>query len=149
MAGNVSPKNGLSTLEGLYSKSDYEPIYSIWDELSEDVWMVNDREACIFNTGLTRENIDQYIVQVSEQFIRLTEIELPERFFWLTVCRKCGHFGEHKLIRIDKPWMPEKLYRFIYKRGHTMEPVCSKCGKEFPLGMGDYAGREEYLKSLR
>lgn len=149
VAGNISPKNGLSTLEGLYSKSDYEPIYSIWDELSEDIWMVNDREACIFNTGLTRENIGQYVVQVAEQFIRLTEIELPERFFWLTVCRKCGYIGGHKLIRIDKPWLPEKLYRFIFKRVPTMKPVCSKCGEEFPLGMGDYVGREEYLKSLR
>jgi hypothetical protein len=149
VAGNISPQNGLSILDGLYSKSDYEPIYSIWDELSEDIGMVNDREGCIFNTGITRENIDQYIVKVAEQFIKLTEIELPERFFWLTVCRKCGYIGENKLIRMDKPWMPEKLYRKIYRRGPTMKPVCSKCGKEFPLGMGDYVAREEYLKSLR
>lgn len=149
VAENISPRSGLSILDGLYSKSDYEPIYGIWDELSEDIWLVNDREACIFNTGLTKENIDQYIVKVAKQFIKLTEVQLPERFFWLTACRKCGHIGEHRLIRMDKPWLPEKLYRLIYKRGPTMKPVCSKCGEEFPLGMGDYVGREQYLKSQR
>lgn len=149
VGGNISPENGLAILDGLYSKSDYEPIYSIWDELSEDIWMVNDREGSIFNTGLTKENIDQYIVQVAEQFIKLTEIELPESFFRLTVCRKCGYIGENGLVRIDKPWMPENLYRLIYKRSPTMKPVCSKCGEEFPLGMADYVAREEYLKSRR
>jgi len=147
IAGNISPMKGLSVLDGIYSLSDYEPIYSIWDELSEDIWMVNEGEGCFFNTSLTKENIDQFIINVAEQFIRLTEIELPQYFFSLTVCQKCGYIGEQEMERIDKPWLHEKIFRMLYKRGPTMNAICSQCGEPFPLGMEDYLGREQYLKS--
>jgi len=149
VSGNIAPRDALPILERLYSKSDYERIYSIWDGLSEDVWMVANRDGCYFNTDLTSENIEEYIAQVARQFIELTEIELPEHFFQLTVCKKCGHIGESAFTRFDKPWLPEILYRVIYRRGPAMKPVCSICGEDFPLGMVGYVGREKYLKSKR
>ena len=145
--GEIPPRDGVTTLNGLYSISDYEPIYSIWDALSDDIWSIKERGICYFNTGLSEDNIDQYIINVASQFIKLIEVELPDDFFQLSVCQKCGNIGEHKLERIDSPWLPEKLYRLIFKKGPTHRAICSKCSEPFPLNMGDYEARKQYLSS--
>jgi len=143
--GNITPEDGVSVLSQFYSKSDYEPIYGIWDELSDDIWSIKERDSCYFNTGLTKDNIGEYVRDVAEQFITLTKIILPEQFFNLCACQKCGYIGEHKLERIDLPWLPEKLYKLIYKRRPTHRAICSKCREPFPLSMGDYVARRQYL----
>lgn len=145
VSGDLEPEKGVSILETFFSISDYEAIYSIWDELSEDLWMVNDKDGCIFNSGLTIENKSNYIKDVASQFIVLLESELPDRFFYLSSCPECDNIDESDLEVIDKPWMPDKLFRLIYRRGKTQRAVCSKCKRPFPNNMSDYEGRKQYL----
>ncbi|SDU21599.1 hypothetical protein [Halopseudomonas salegens] len=147
VSGDLEPEKGVSILETFYSRSDYEAIYSIWDELSEDLWMVSDRDGCIFNTGLSTENKNEYIKGVAAQFIELLEMQLPERFFQLSACPACGHIGESESEVIDKPWLPDKLFRLIYNRGQTQRAICSRCKRPFPNNMSDYEGRKQYLSS--
>ena len=144
--GGMPPQDGVGLLEPFYYRGNYKPLHSIWSELAEDVRLLNWHESCIFNTGLTEENMDQYIKDVAAQFIELSEMELPERFFSLCACPECGHIGEGKLERIDKPWLPEKIFRALYGRGPTWHTVCAKCRAPFPRCMGDYEGRKQYLK---
>ncbi len=145
--GRISPVKGMHILDSLYLKTDYDPVYSIWSELSEDIWLLNDEGICLFNTGLTKDNTDMYIINVAKQFILLTETCLPENFFQLGVCRKCGYIGESRTERIEMPWLPERLFRFIYRKGPAVRSICSRCGKPDPLNMGDYMAREKYLES--
>jgi hypothetical protein len=145
ISGELEPEKGVCILESFYSKSDYEAIYSIWDGLSEDLWMLNDRDGCIFNSGLTIENKHEYIKGVAVQFIELLSTELPDRFFYMCACPECGHTGENELEVIDKPWMPDKLYRLLYKRGQTQRAICGNCKRPFPNNMSDYEGRKQYL----
>lgn len=146
--GTMAPNEGLDTLQGFYTISGYEPIYSIWDELSEDIWLVNDREEPIFNTGLTKDNQEEYIMNVAAQFLELLEIDLPDWFFHLFACPACGYIGKSGFERIDKPWLPEKTFKLIYRRDPARRAVCAKCGAPFPKSMGDYEGRTQYLQSL-
>ncbi len=145
VSGDLEPEKGVGILDGFFTVSDYEAIYSIWDELSEDLWMINDRQACYFNSGLTFENKPNYIKDVAAQFIVLLDSELPERFFYLSSCPECGYIGESSLEVIDKPWMPRQLFRLIYGRGQTQRAICSKCKRPFPNNMSDYEGRKQYL----
>ncbi len=145
VSGDIEPVEGVGILKSFYSKSDYEAIYSIWDELSEDLWMVNDRGGCIFNTGLSKENKNEYIMAVAAQFIELLKIDLPKRFFYLCACPECRYIGESESEIIDKPWMPNKIYRFIYKRGQTQIAICANCKRPFPKNMSDYEGRKQFL----
>lgn len=145
VSGNLEPEVGADILAAFYSRSDYEPIYSIWDELSEDLWMVHDQDGCIFNTGLTKDNTREYIKSVASQFIVLLETDLPEGFFSLSACPECGYIGKSGLEVIDMPWMPEKLYRLIYKRGQSQRAICPRCKRPFPNNMSDYEGRRQYL----
>ncbi|VAW45283.1 hypothetical protein MNBD_GAMMA03-361 [hydrothermal vent metagenome] len=145
VSGDLESEKGVSILEAFYSKSDYEAIYSIWDELSEDLWMVSDHEGSIFNTGLSYENKNEYIKAVAAQFIELIEMNLPDRFFCLCACPECGYIGENELEVIDKPWMPDKIYRLIYKRGQMQRAICANCKRPFPNNMSDYEGRKQYI----
>jgi len=145
VAGELDPEKGVSVLETFFSSSGYEAIYSIWDELSEDLWMVNDRDVSIFNTGLTIDNKGTYIKKVASQFIMLLESELPDRFFHLSACPECGGIGESGFEVIDKPWMPDKLFRLIYRRGQTLRTICTNCKNPFPKNMSDYEGRKQYF----
>ena len=146
--GNIVPMTGLSILEDFHSKSNYQPIYGIWANLSEDIWMLSNGEHCIFNTGLTQENAEQYITNFAKQFLKLIEIELPENFFQLTVCQKCGYIGEQKTERIEMPWMPDRLFWFFYRKLPVWRGVCANCGEPYPLGMGNYIGREQYIERI-
>lgn len=147
ISGELEPEKGVGILESFYSKSDYDAIYSIWDELSEDLWMVNDRDGCIFNTGLTIQNKPEYIKDVALQFIELLSKTLPDRFFYLSACPACGHIGESGSEVIDKPWMPAEIFRLIYRRGQTQRAICANCKKPFPNNMSDYEGRKQYLSA--
>ncbi|MFL1455848.1 hypothetical protein ACJO5Y_15545 [Marinobacter sp. GN3S48] len=147
VSGDLDPEIGADTLAGFYSRSDYEAIYSIWDDLSEDLWMVSNQDGCIFNTGLTKENASGYIKNVASQFIFLLQANLPEDFLHLSACPECGYIGKHELEVIDMPWMPEQLFRLIYKRGQTQRVICPRCKRPFPNNMSDYEGRKQYLGS--
>jgi hypothetical protein len=145
LAGGVEPENGLSLLESLFFPSDYAPIYSIWDELSDDVWRVKHNEGAIFNSGLTEENVPDYIRNVAAQFLKLIEVKLPNNFFRMSLCPKCCFFGEPKSERIEKPWLPDKLYRLIFRRGPVYRSICGECGERVLAKMWDYEGRGQYL----
>ncbi|NRA15896.1 MAG: hypothetical protein HRU04_10390 [Oceanospirillaceae bacterium] len=145
ISGDLDPDDGVSILESFYPMSDYEAIYGIWEDLSGDLCLVNDSMGCIFNSGLALENKEEYVKGVAVQFLVLLETILPDRFFHFSACSDCGHIGESEFEVMDKPWMPDKLYRFIYKQGQTQRVICSNCRKPFPHHMNDYVGRKKYL----
>ncbi|MCW3479678.1 hypothetical protein OL229_08900 [Neisseriaceae bacterium JH1-16] len=147
ISGDVTPEHGLEILQNFYRKSDYEAIYSIWDDLVEDVWMTKNHEGCIFNTGLTRENIGLYITEVAKQFIVLLDTDIPENFFYLCSCSHCGHIGVSGLEKIEKSWMSDRLFRLIYQRHQARRIICANCRTPYPKNMSDFEGRIQYLIS--
>jgi hypothetical protein len=145
VSGELKPEKGVRILETIYSSSDYEPIYSIWEGLSEDLWMINHGSECIFNTKLTLANKDDYIKCAATQFIELLDTDLPVHFFSLSACPACGYIGDSEFEVIQKPWMPETIYRLIYESGQLQRAICADCKTPFPLSMHDYEGRALYL----
>lgn len=151
IAGKMAPIEGLMVLYNLYTKSDYAPIYSIWGDLDEDIRFVEEGYDSIFNSGLTKDNIDQCIVKVATQFIELSKISLPDDFFHLSICPKCKFLGASRNKEINVPWMPIFLWQLIFRNRslkRTME-ICAKCKNQNPLQMTDYYGRQEFLKASK
>lgn len=144
------PREGLAILETLYAESKYnELLYSIWDELAEDIALIEDDWGALYNSSITKENIGKYIVDVAKQYLILCEIELPENFFYLHACKHCGHIGESGTERLDKPWMPVKIFRLLHRRGPSSRAICGQCKHPYPRRMDDYEAREQYLKTYR
>ena len=97
----ISPLDGLAELSGLWSLSDYEDErFCLWDELAEDISLLDGDYGPIFNIGLHAGNIDDYIRRQAAQFICLAEMELPTGFSRCCYCRSCGAFGRPESARI-------------------------------------------------
>jgi hypothetical protein len=147
--GVIEPRTGLYELLISLDATDNEQLlYRIWDELSEDINSLGGYDRYLWNTGLSADNVDEFIVLVAQQFMQLSEMELPDDFFHLCACDECGYIGKPQLKRIDLPWLHEKLFRFIYGRSPTFQWICGKCGQAGLKNMFDYAGRKRYLESL-
>ncbi len=144
----ISTLDGLDLLEPFYFKSDYEPIYSIWSQLEEDLVSLKCNDDYFYNSGLSNDNVEQYIKNIALQFSQLLECQLPDNFFQLCVCQKCGHIDIAGSQIIEKTWLPDKLFQFIFKRPLQEQAVCNKCGAPFPGNMTDYTYRQIYLDSV-
>lgn len=149
ISNEILPKKGLEKLSRLYSASDYSvSIYSIWDELEEDISMVGTEYGPIFNTGLTKDNVNDFIFKQAEQYLNLLKTDIPDNFFKLAYCNSCKKISETGYKRISKPWMPEKIYRLLFKRGPAHILICGNCGSVKILGMNTIDGRQLYLTMI-
>lgn len=145
--GKITPFECLTKMENLFALTDYDPKYGIWSYLSEDISMLEYDGFCYFNTGLDKSNIGDYIRNVAKQFLEILPMDLPEYFFKLCACKKCGYIGESNAERAEKPWMPERMFRLIYSRYPASKAICAKCGAPYPSSMVDYSARNIYLGS--
>jgi len=148
-SGSLAPESTLSILTQFYLESNYDDIYSIWDGLYDDLEMIKSGKSSFFNTGLTSQNKKNYIQDVASQFIVLLDDDLPEDFFELKVCHQCGHIGKSDYKTLERPWIPDKIFRYIHKRGQAKQVRCSKCKALRPSTMRDYKARKRYFESKK
>lgn len=141
----LNPQVGLSTLAQLYRSSGYSELYALWDELEEDISLMETGYGPIFNVGVHKDNVDEYIKKVATQYLTLLAMNLPSNFPRLAYCSQCGHIAEPINKRVDKPWLPEKIYRLLYRKGPTYMMVCGSCRSVGLVSMRAYEGREKYL----
>ena len=148
--GLLKPTTGLGLLKSLWLATDcYEPLYSIWYELAVDIYSLEHEDVYLWNTGLLKDNINDFIILIAEQFLRLCECEnLPENFLNLSACQQCGHVGLSQTKRTELLWLPEKVFWLLYGRNPTVEDVCEQCGAAQLKGMRDYQGRALYLLTV-
>ncbi len=147
-SGLLKPREGLELLKNFGMATDYDKaLYRIWDELAEDVYTLENCDYYLWNTGLLKDNIDEFIIQVAKQFIQLGKTELPDDFFELCACDDCGYIGKAHLKRMDLPWLPEKLFRLIYRKRPAFKWICAHCTQSHLKNMFDYEGRKQYLES--
>ncbi|MEJ2466355.1 MAG: hypothetical protein P8045_11735 [Candidatus Thiodiazotropha sp.] len=142
--GRIAPVNGLKRLDGLYPASGYTRLYSIWDGLSEDLSFLKEEGRCYFNSGLGSHNIESYLRGVAEQFLVLTSYALPDNFFDLSVCPRCGYIGLPGSAKVRDPHFEQRPFPRLHG---PMQQVtaCANCGAIHPLGMIDYKARQRYL----
>lgn len=146
VAGEVDAIATLYLLESFYVRSDYDPLYSVWDELTEDLAWLDGDEPAYFNPGLTRETLPARIGAIARQFLVLLDTDLPPDFFRMSLCGTCGFFGESGVERSEMNWLPEAVFRYLFRRGPARRAVCARCGAGDPRPMSDFEARETYLR---
>lgn len=146
--GILEPEAGLELLKNFWQATDNdEPLYIIWDELAEDINTLDNYGGYSWNTSLSEDNTDEFIIQVARQFLQLSAIDLPDDFFSLCACSECGYIGKAQLIRLNLSWLSEKIYRFIFRKSPVFKWVCGQCANPNIKNMFDYEGRRLYLES--
>ncbi|CAG1770811.1 hypothetical protein BAC3_01341 [uncultured bacterium] len=148
VANTLKPSTGLGLLKSFWIATDYtQPLYSLWYDLAVDVYSLNNDDVYLWNAELQHEDTNEFIIKMAQQFLDLSQYDTPEHFFDLTACFDCGHIGYAANKRIEVTWLAVPLFRLIYGRNPTMQPVCSHCGSAHLKSMRDYEGRAMYLLS--
>jgi len=150
----IESETAVELLQGLHFYSDYEPIYSIWHEISDDLWAINNNDQAYINTIMTKHNKDEFLAEVARQFIVLLKLKLPDNFYKLSVCTECGYIGESTTRERNTPafsngfvkMLPDMILR-LFPVEHVREATCAKCLKPFPKTMSDVVAREFFIKS--
>ncbi|WP_026472087.1 hypothetical protein [Alkanindiges illinoisensis] len=149
---NILVKKAIDDLSRLWSLTDYEePLFRIWDELSEDIYFIeNEEHGAFWNSGLTKENQSTYIKEFAEQFLQLLELKLPENFWQLSYCESCKYIGK-LTIETKIEWLPVTKFKFFkFSTEHLVNyAACAKCLTPYPLTMTDFTGRKKYLKMAK
>jgi hypothetical protein len=145
----MDPQTALSLLAKLFRASGYSNLlYAIWDELEEDISSLDTDYGPIFNIGITRDNANEYIKKVAAEYLTISLMDLPSNFFNLTYCSECHLIAEPSKKRIDKPWLSEKIFRLLFRRGPSYKLICRRCGSENLISMRAYEGREKFLSTV-
>lgn len=143
--GGIPPRDGASALYHIGIDFGWQGIYSMWLYLEEDIESLRyDEGYYLFNTGLNKQNIDQYIIKEAEQFLIITGMTLPDDFFSLCLCEKCGYLGKCML-------RPLRIVEILTSRNWVYGgkiAICRMCGDTHLLSMGDHVGREVFLKKV-
>lgn len=145
----IAPKTAIGLLDALFYQSDYQPIYSIWSEIGDDIWSIENNEQPYINSTMTKNNMNEFIADVAKQFIVLLKMKLPDNFFKLCACSQCGYIGESEINEKNSKIfskIPEIILRFFFIKPFVREAVCANCLTPFPATMGDFVAREHYIK---
>lgn len=149
---NTLPATAVNNLSRLASLTKHEePLFRIWDELSEDIYFIENEEyGAIWNSGLTIDNQTTYVKEFAEQFLHLLELQLPANFWQLSYCKSCTYIG-NSIIETKTEHMPvTKLKFFKFSKKHLVNyAACSKCLTPYPLAMTDFIARKAYIEKLK
>jgi len=145
-SGELDRAQAVSQLARLSPASGHLAPYRIWEELEEDLWLMEDGGGlALFNRGLTLENTDEFIRQVAAQYLQLLAIDLPQNFFHLAYCSGCQAIHEPVAQRIDAPWWSRVTSLFVRRRRPEYEMICHQCGSREIRYMYDFDARRAYL----
>lgn len=146
VGGDLDLYEGIAVLQAFHEVGDDFSEFKIWDELSEDLWLLEEGGyGCVFNSELTAGNSEEFILAVAKQFIELCDMRLPKGFYAMSVCDDCGNIGL-SVSECEELSLLSKLLDKIRNRSSvTCRAVCSTCRSVSVRSMSDYKVRELYL----
>jgi hypothetical protein len=102
----IMPLVGLGIFQDIVRASDYDEKYCFFMDLQEDIDVLTDFNFTIFNTGLNKENKEQYVLEEFKIFYESSKINNCDVYNFC-FCNKCGAVGKPKLrtkYQFKKPY---------------------------------------------
>lgn len=134
----INPKDGLIIMQEIVRTTDYSSKYIQFYELDEDLDYLKYDNRTIFNSGLTLDNIDEYIITEFELFLDIEKIKI-ENVSELAYCNSC--------CSIERPKIKNK--RNIIGRVEYKYWVCGNCGSKDIFHYRDQKGRELIINKIK
>ena len=132
----VTPRVGLSTMLEIVRRTDYDQKYIQFYEIDEDIDYVFYSGTPLFNQGLTKDNIDDYIIKEFKLLIELSKINFDNSIYDKAFCNSCG--------QVVKPFLKTK---YQLKRPFSyLLPTCPNCKS---MDLNDFRtqiGREKIIR---
>jgi hypothetical protein len=135
----ILPKTGLSIMQEIVRVTDYSDKYIHFYELDEDLDYLRYDNKTIFNTGLSLENADKFIIREFELFLDAEKFKIDDKTKALAYCNSCNSIGKPKL-KNKQNLIGQVKYQYW---------VCSKCESQDILHFRDQKGREIILNKIK
>jgi len=134
--GETDPVEAAKTLEQLCIRTDLNPLYSEFLEISDGIGLL--REGYEPVQGMNEENHREYIRHACELFLIFSELEVPEGFYEQGYCREC-----HQRVT------PRNTVNWDDLLGKKIaEQTCPECGAKAFYWTRYNQGKDLYLKEI-
>lgn len=134
----IDPKNGLLIMQEIVRATDYSNRYIPFYQLDEDLEYLKYDNRTIFNSGLSIENAETFIIKEFELFLDAKKLKIDNTLCESAYCNKCG--------LIKKPKVKNKRNIFGFVKNQYW--VCSNCDSKDILHFRDQKGREMIIRKI-
>ncbi len=135
----LKPLDGLSIMLEIVSVTDYDVKYTQFFGIDEDLDYLSHNEQTIFNSGLRKDNIEEYVKTEFELFIETVSLDLDNSIFDKAICNKCG--------LITKPKLKNK--RKLCTTTTYQIWICGNCGTDKIEHFNSQAGKKRIIEQLK
>ena len=135
----ISPKKGLSIMQEIVQATDYSDKYIHFFELDEDLDYLKYDNQTIFNSGLSLQNSDKFIIREFELFLDAEKFKIDDTVKELAYCNSCSSIGKPKL-KTKRNLIGQVKYQYW---------VCYLCESKDILHFRDQKGREIILNKIK
>jgi hypothetical protein len=138
-------ENKLKVLDGLHimldivRATDYDAKYRQFSDIDEDIDYLNEFDHTVFNSGLRKDNIEEYVKSEFELFIEIESLDLDDSIINKSICNKCG--------LIEKPKLKTKR-KFFASRTYQIW-VCGNCGSDKIEHFSSQTGKRRIIERLK
>jgi hypothetical protein len=133
------PKVGLSIMQEILRTTDYATKYILFCELDEDLDCLKYDSRTIFNSGLSHENADKFIIKEFDLFLESEKLKIDDAIRESAYCNRC--------YSIEKPKLKNKR-NFIGQVKYQYW-VCGNCVSQDILHFRDQRGREIIMRKIK
>jgi hypothetical protein len=131
--------DGLSIMLDIVRATDYEAKYRQFSDIDEDIDYLNHCEQSIYNSGLKKENIEEYVRNEFALLVEIEALKLDNTIFEKSICNKCG--------LIEKPKLKNK--RKLFAKTTYSILICGNCGSDKIEHFNSQNGKKRIIEQLK
>ncbi|MFA8433565.1 MAG: hypothetical protein ACEPOZ_03515 [Marinifilaceae bacterium] len=135
----IAVYDGLSIMQKIVLSSGYSQKYIQFYEIDEDLDYLKYNNCPLYNSGLTLQNAESYIIKEFKLFLEAEKQQIDDKTRELVYCKKCDQIKIPKLKTI-RNWIGKAKYKTW---------VCNNCNSKDILFFSSQAGKEIILKRIK
>lgn len=135
----IAPKDGLSIMQEIVRTTYYSSKYIQFYELDEDLDYLKYDNRTIFNSELSLENADKFIIKEFELFLETEKLKIDDTIRESAYCNRCSS--------IEKPKLKNK--RNLIGQVKYQYWVCGNCESLDILHFRNQRGREIIMSKIK
>lgn len=135
----ICPQDGLTRMQDVIKKTEYDSKYMQFYDLAEDIDYLDCCGETIFNIGLTQENKNQFIKAEFELFLEAEKLQIEDTTREKSICDNCGKITKPKQKTKYQLKKPYKYYIW----------VCGNCGSTKIEHFSNQNGKCKVLQAIK
>ena len=137
--GRIKPVDGFKIMQDVLRATDYFSKFIQFYLIAEDFDCLEYGSYPIFNSGITKDNKEEFIIKEFELYYEFQKLNLKDSLINKAICNSCGEIVNTDLktkYQLKKPFKYQ-----VY--------VCNNCNSENIQHFSDQIGRSKIVDKLK